>query len=69
MRWTEENFTIGTGEKKVTPYSGIFTVQTVKVEDEGQLAINPIGLYISDFSWSKDASALNTETTTNVNKK
>ena len=69
VRWTEEIFTIGTGEKKVTPYSGIFTVQTVKVEDEAQLAINPIGLYISDFSWSKDASALNTEMTTNVNQK
>ena len=69
VRWTEELFTIGTGEKKVTPYSGIFTVQTIRVEDEAQLAINPIGLYISDFSWSKDASALNTETTTNVNQK
>ena len=68
IRWTEENFTIGTGEKKVTPYSGIFTVQTIRSEDEAQLAVNPIGLYISDFSWSKDASAVNTESTTNVNK-
>ena len=65
IRWTEENFTIGTGKKKVTPYSGIFTVQTIKVEEEKQLEINPIGLYISDFSWSKDASALNTETASN----
>ena len=67
IRWTEENFTIGNGEKKVTPYSGIFTVQTIRSEDESQLAINPIGLYISDFSWSKDASAVNTETVTNIN--
>lgn len=67
IRWTEENFTIGNGEKKVTPYSGIFTVQTIRSEDEAQLTINPIGLYISDFSWSKDASAVNTETVTNVN--
>lgn len=66
IRWTEETFTIGTGEKKVTPYSGIFTVQLIKSDDEAQLSINPIGLYISDFSWSKDASALNTESTTNV---
>ena len=66
IRWTEETFTIGTGEKKVTPYSGIFTVQLIKSDDEAQLAINPIGLYISDFSWSKDASALNTESTTNI---
>ena len=66
IRWTEETFTIGTGEKKVTPYSGIFTVQILKSNDEAQLSVNPIGLYISDFSWSKDASALNTESTTNV---
>lgn len=66
IRWTEETFTIGTGEKKVTPYSGIFTVQLIKSDDEAQLSINPIGLYISDFSWSKDASAVNTESTTNV---
>lgn len=61
IRWTEENFTIGNGEKKVTPYSGIFTVQTIRSDDEEQLSINPIGLYISDFSWSKDATAINTE--------
>ena len=66
IRWTEEEFIIGTGEKTITPYSGIFTVQTIRSEDEEQLAINPIGLYITDFSWSKDASALNTEKTTNI---
>ena len=69
IRWTEETFVIGNGEKKVTPYSGIFTVQTIKSDDEEQLAVNPIGLYISDFSWSKDASAVNTESTTKVDKK
>jgi type IV secretion system protein VirB5 len=69
IRWTEEIFTISNGEKKVTPYSGIFTVQMIKSDDETKLMINPIGLYISDFSWSKDATALNTETTTNVDKK
>ena len=69
IRWTEETFTIGNGEKKVTPYSGIFTVQTIRSDDDEQLAINPIGLYISDFSWSKDASAVNMESTTNINKK
>ena len=61
IRWNEEVFTIGTGEKKVTPYSGIFTIQIIKSDDESQLLINPLGMYISDFSWSKDASAVNTE--------
>lgn len=68
IRWNEEVFTIGTGEKKVTPYSGIFTIQIIKSDDETQLLINPLGMYISDFSWSKDASAVNTESTTNVGK-
>ncbi len=69
IRWTEETFTISNGEKKVTPYSGIFTVQTIRSDDETKLLVNPIGMYISDFSWSKDASAVNTESTTNVGKK
>ena len=68
IRWNEEVFTIGTGEKKVTPYSGIFTIQIIKSDDESQLLINPLGMYISDFSWSKDASAVNTESTTNVGR-
>ena len=69
VRWQEESFTIGTGEKKVTPYNGIFTVQTIQSSDEEQLAVNPIGLYISDFSWSKDASAVNTEKVTKAGDK
>ena len=68
IRWNEEVFTIGTGEKKVTPYSGIFTIQIIKSDDETQLLINPLGMYISDFSWSKDASAVNTESTTTVGR-
>lgn len=60
VRWVEEVFTIGTGNKKETPYSGIFTIQTNRSNDEKKLAINPIGLYITDFSWSRDATAINT---------
>ena len=69
IRCTEETFTISNGEKKDIPYSGIFTVQTIRSDDESKLVVNPIGMYISDFSWSKDASAVNTESTTNVNNK
>ena len=67
IRWTEEIFEIESGLKIVTPYSGIFTVQTINAEEEEQLNVNPINLYITDFSWSKDASALNTESKTKVN--
>ena len=66
IRWTEETFMIQNGLKNVTPYSGIFTIQNIPTDEEAQLAVNPINLYITDFSWSKDASALNTESTTNV---
>lgn len=59
VRWTEEEFGIGTGQKSLTPYSGVFTAQQIKSDDEKQLAINPIGFYISDFNWSKDATAVN----------
>ena len=69
IRWQEESFTIGSGEKKVTPYSGIFTVQTIQSDDEENLNVNPISLYISDFSWSKDASAVNTEKVTKAGEK
>ena len=69
IRWQEESFVIGSGEKKITPYSGIFTVQTIQSNDEAQLEKNPIGLYISDFSWSKDASAVNTESVVKASEK
>ena len=56
-RWTEEEFDIGSSQKTVTPYSGVFTCQTIESNDEAQISANPIGFYISDFNWSKDATA------------
>ena len=61
VRWTETSYSIGEDKKDVTPYSGIFTVQTIKSDDEKQVAINPIGFYITDFNWSKDATAVNSD--------
>ena len=60
-RWTEEEFNLGSGVKTTTPYSGVFTCQTIKTEDEKQLAVNPIGFYVSDFNWSKDSTAYTTD--------
>ena len=60
VRWIEETFVLGSGDKKEIPYSGIFTIQTIKNDDEKKRMINPIGLYITDFSWSRDAAAINT---------
>lgn len=57
--WDEERFIIGTGDKTIVPYRAILTVQTIETKDEKQLEINPLGVYITDFNWSKDASAIN----------
>jgi len=59
VRWIEEVFTLGSGERKEIPYSGIFSIKTEISDDEAKLAINPVGLYITDFSWSRDATAIN----------
>lgn len=59
IRWSEEEFTIGTGQKIVTPMSGIFTITTLPPKDEKVLELNPLGIYISDFNWSRDATAEN----------
>lgn len=60
-RWIEEEFNIGSAQKTVTPYSGVFTCQMIPSDDEAQVAVNPIGFYISDFNWSKDATAYTNE--------
>lgn len=67
VRWTETELTIDNGKKTVTPYSGIFSVQTMQVDDEKQLAANPIGFYILDFNYSKDATDVNNPKTANNN--
>lgn len=69
VRWNEEEFSIGSGEKTVTPMSGIFTIANIPAKDEETLKVNPLGIYISDFNWSKDATASNATTKTNVTTK
>jgi len=70
IRWNEEEFSIGSGEKIVTPMTSIFTITNIPAKDEETLKVNPLGIYISDFNWSKDATASNATTKTNVvNKK
>ena len=56
VRWNEEEFKIGSGEKNTVPMSGIFTVTNIPVKDEAVLKINPLGIYFSDFNWTKDST-------------
>lgn len=56
IRWTEEEFLIGSGKKSVTPMTGIFTIQFSTPKDQNELKVNPLGIYISDFNWAKEAA-------------
>lgn len=56
VRWNEEEFVIGSGEKKIVPMTGIFTVTNIPGKDEESLKVNPLGIYFSDFSWTRDSA-------------
>jgi len=56
VRWTEEDFDIGSGQKTVTPMSGVFTIYLSPPKTEEEINQNPLGIYISDFNWAKEAS-------------
>ncbi len=57
VRWNEEEFATETGGLVTTPMSGVFTITIIPPKDEKILAVNPLGIYIADFSWSKDEAA------------
>ena len=67
VRWNEVKYTTGQGGKKVTPYTGVFTTEIIKSEDKEQLAVNPLGLYISDFRWEQDSEGTKANTNSNTN--
>ena len=57
-RWNEEEFEIGSGQKTTTPMSGVFTITVIPPKDEETTAVNPFGVYLSDFNWTRDASTI-----------
>ena len=59
IRWTEEEFGIQSGAKKITNMSGIFSYTMLPVQNDEQLLVNPLGLFISGFDFSNDASQVN----------
>lgn len=54
IRWTEEHFDLNSGTKKVILMSGIFTVAIKPPTDRAELEVNPLGIYITDFSWAEE---------------
>ena len=53
VAWTEETTgAVQVGER--ASYTGIFTVRHAPPRTADQIAANPLGLFITDFSWSRD---------------
>ncbi|MFN7056472.1 conjugal transfer protein TrbF [Hyphomonas sp.] len=52
VSWTEEE--AGPASPARGSFTGLFTVSHVPPKRAGDVAVNPLGLYITDFSWSRD---------------
>lgn len=53
VAWTEETTGAAVGPARAT-YTGLFSVRHAPPSDAEQVAVNPLGLFITEFSWSRD---------------
>lgn len=56
MEWIERTFQVIADEPRQTGeavYSGTFAIKTTQPKDEKEALINPIGLYVDEYQWSK----------------
>lgn len=56
VRWQETDFSGGTSPT-AAHYAGLFRVQFSPPRNEADLFRNPLGLYVVNFSWSREFSA------------
>lgn len=54
VRWTEDIFSKDGTLKRSVKMSGIFAFEVIQPKTEKELLVNPLGLYITDFSWSRE---------------
>lgn len=54
VRWTEDVFSKEGSPKETYRMSGLISVDFSKPTTEKDIIANPLGLYITDFSWSKE---------------
>jgi type IV secretion system protein VirB5 len=54
IRWKEASYVADGTQKEQANMSGIFTFDVIMPSDEKVLNVNPLGLYIKDFSWGKE---------------
>jgi type IV secretion system protein VirB5 len=52
-----ERATNATGTTDPEPYTGVFTITTRPPRNADDIAVNPLGLLISDFSWSRESGS------------
>ena len=57
VRWTENEFAVESGQKKLTNYTGIVTMEQILAKSEDEVERNPLGMYIADFNYSRDSSS------------
>lgn len=58
VRWTEEVYALAGGSQKIIAnFSGTFTISLKTPKDKKDYYVNPIGMVIEDFSWSRENSA------------
>lgn len=55
VRWVETRYSLDTGNKETVEMSGVFTIAIKPPENEEMALKNPLGIYITDFSWDKEA--------------
>ncbi|MDR2017911.1 MAG: hypothetical protein LBQ00_03400 [Syntrophobacterales bacterium] len=54
VRWTEDVFSKEGSPKQSYRMTGLITIDFTPPSSEKEIMINPLGLYISDFSWSRE---------------
>lgn len=54
VRWKETRYDLQGNVQEVTKMTGLFTIEFAPPRNEKALAVNPLGLFIKDFSWSKE---------------
>jgi type IV secretion system protein TrbF len=53
VSWSERN-TNDTGTTDPESYTGVFTVTTQPPTSSDAIAVNPLGILITEFSWSRE---------------
>ncbi len=53
VEWTETTFDLKGGQVGTQNYKGVITISIHPPEDEGLARVNPLGIYVTNVSWSK----------------